>query len=519
MKSYVLTSPDTLSGPARQYPGVTVSKSLIASVDKVSRLRFFVSGRLDGLRYQFINVLRSPLFFREVFERDVARLESILYRLDQNERSKCHVRGPVNNAIIIKSVYKELFKEWKTFPASIEAHSMCLFGSFTKKKFDYTKKLRELKFSYNSAVCNGSTDKFLSVLKARLSDEQFFVDSIQDFIEKLKACSLLGRRAELMRRLAIEIEYRYSQGWYFVFNTLTVDNRHMSVVFPKDGKSGSGWREYIRYCDRFFGVGSFGSFDEAIKCRKAGNDFHVYFAVVEKGSLSGRLHIHVLHMIRDLPSKFSDPNLGRAIPNLREISFMKSFWNYGFSTPIAVRFCAQDAFGMKGWRWPAVSKGGFVAPLVSRSFERLVGYIGKYISKDIDKERGCIWRTRLSRRLGVNPIQSRIRQLPLKSKMEMLRAPNLLLDLGQSRVPKMLFKRLIMKSLPVPILRSLYRKVSLIRTRNLISHFRALIQGTVVYNRLSFGNTEIMTLRMEAVFSLFKAGSYTYCPQGPIYAV
>jgi len=116
---------------------------------------------------------------------------------------------------------------------------------------------------------------------------------------------------------------------------------------------------------------------------------------VEKGGNTGRLHIHVLHIFRDLPIDCGDPNFGMKVAYKREITAMKRFWQYGFSCPKAVRFSETDSFGRRGWRWPAVQEGGVVSALQAKPLGAIVWYVGKYISKDVSKEKeiGCLWRT------------------------------------------------------------------------------------------------------------------------------
>src|SRR5438552_14632257 len=92
----------------------------------------------------------------------------------------------------------------------------------------------------------------------------------------------------------------------------------------------------------------------AAEGRKA-NDSHAdcyqYFCVPEYGTANGRLHFHVVHFMRTLPTGSVDPNFGRRVRNRRQLNSLQNTWPYGYSMPIAVRY-TQDAFSCSRWLWP-----------------------------------------------------------------------------------------------------------------------------------------------------------------------
>ncbi|UOF78723.1 replication associated protein [Microviridae sp.] len=168
------------------------------------------------------------------------------------------------------------------------------------------------------------------------------------------------------------------QQHYMIFNTLTVAPGHMLKVFAENSKA---FKNYIARVNR--------------RCGK-----HHYAAVVEEGSKTGRLHIHVIHFLEKLPKNARDPNTGLAIPNRRELGALKALWDHGYSSPKIIRYSPTDAWGRAAYRWPIDPETG--APLRIRSPVATSLYLAKYINKaHSSKQRETYkWRTRKTHGLG-----------------------------------------------------------------------------------------------------------------------
>ena len=111
------------------------------------------------------------------------------------------------------------------------------------------------------------------------------------------------------------------------------------------------WTHYLKRIRRRIGAAVYGSERKAQRQRTT--DYVHYQCVVEHGSQTGRLHMHVVWFFRDLPSSWKqDPNTGLRVPRRREIEGMKEEWHEGFSVPIAVRTGPRDVWSDLGWRWP-----------------------------------------------------------------------------------------------------------------------------------------------------------------------
>jgi len=204
---------------------------------------------------------------------------------------------------------------------------------------------------------------------------------IIEYLNSMKEVLVEGRKAEMKKRLLLAAEELLIDKKYFcLFNTLTVKPDRFQAVFSKGSKE---WRRYIENLDNLFGIASYQTVREAKKARKAGFEYHQYFAVIEKGGKGGRLHIHVLHMFRDLPISFKDPNYGY-ITNRNEIAAMKELWSHnGYSTPIPIRFGQDDAWGSrtggKGWIMPAKYVEGVLTPQVCKPPRAICNYVAKYM--------------------------------------------------------------------------------------------------------------------------------------------
>lgn len=179
------------------------------------------------------------------------------------------------------------------------------------------------------------------------------------------------RKSMYTQRLINEILCLHDDGWFFVFDTLTLDDVRLDNFYANK----TAMRDYFRK------IGNEVLKAENRSVNDSYNDCYKYFCVPEFGTDNGRLHFHVLHCIRTLPFQCKDPNYGKKTRNYREIRFFKQFWNYGFSSPIAVRY-TNDAFTKKGWLW-VVDKNK--QPLKAKPPVAVALYICKYVSKQINQ--------------------------------------------------------------------------------------------------------------------------------------
>ena len=257
----------------------------------------------------------------------------------------------------------------------------------------------------------------------------------------------LAAVASLKSRLRMALYEAHTHGWYVVFNTLTVSDDNIDAVFAKGSKH---FRDYIRNITRAVGR------QNELTSRQSDElvlELHKYFAVVERGDETGRLHIHVMHMLKTLPKGCTDPNYGIVDGMRREIQEFKKYWRYGLSAPIAIRYGHEDAFSRDGWQWPLrKDKTGLTILFSSGTIDQVANYVGGYL--DMQRLEGK-WKTRMTRNLGLHRIQEIMEKMSSRTLLKALRAPR-----KQSTPPR------------VPhwsILASLMRKMLLMR-----GHFRGL---------------------------------------------
>lgn len=221
-----------------------------------------------------------------------------------------------------------------------------------------------------------------------------------DIIERGSANA---RRSEYLARLDNELAVAIRDGWFVVFDTLTLSEFHEDAFFDCP----TAFRDHVR---------SLGRSVNLVLERPAGHpydDVFRYFAVPEYGKKNGRLHFHCIYLFKALPAGCVDPNLGRRVRNYREIIALKH-WKWGFSAPIAARF-SGDAFSAAGWLWPVDKLG---RPLETKPPIAIAKYVSKYVTKSfLERElwqksnglqRSRQFRIRMTRSFGLTADLSRL---------------------------------------------------------------------------------------------------------------
>lgn len=209
---------------------------------------------------------------------------------------------------------------------------------------------------------------------------------IDNYMKQLTKSSKKMRVSSIRYRIETAMIIANHFGYYMVFNGLSVRDDQLKEVFKPRSKY---WNTYLKNWDRY-------TID------------HDFMAVVERGGKNGRLHIHVIHIFKDMKPWFlKDPNLGKPIPTNRELTLVKKFWKAGFSTPIAVRMSANDAWARIGFRWPIDKETS--QPIEVKPPIALARYITKYVTKAYLTKEKTSWRTRMSRKLGLQVIKSILR--------------------------------------------------------------------------------------------------------------
>lgn len=300
------------------------------------------------------------------------------------------------------------------------------------------------------------------------------------------------------RDLEHEIAFRVHQGWYMVFGTLTVSPDDYSTVFDRGSLC---WQTYIDKVDNRIAKATYGS---VRKAKQMQLDYHTYFACVERGSKNGRLHIHVLHLIKELPEGTTDPNYGRLIPSQRQITTLRECWPHGHSTHIAVRTGNNDAFARQKWRWP-VDKTTNQA-IVSKGPMAVAGYITKYVTKQLnqtDREK-YVWRVRKSRSLGRDIIRQLLSNLTNDHLMMMASNPTIRIKINNRYHPTSVIQEEAFRSLSARL--SMTNRFALgLESHSLpsqLQRLRDLTRETNVSNSRNTGPSQIQTSKSGDIFNV-----------------
>lgn len=316
------------------------------------------------------------------------------------------------------------------------------------------------------------------------------------YFEKIKGNQVRARISELRYRLDTAITEACQKDWFVIFQTLTVSQENYQDVFKKGS---SAWRDYIQTVERAIGSQVYKTRRDMEKDRKKGIRCHEYFAVVERGTKHGRLHIHVLHLCQKLPYGCSrDPNSGKTVPTNQQINGFSKFWRFGSDTPIACRFLANDAFTKLGWRWPYTLKKGtkIFAPREAKPPIALARYVSKYVTEEYCKtKRKEISRCRMSRNLGMNPLMKIMRQSTINSlkQLSMLADPRMFRQKRMISPPSNLIRteasREIMSRISSKMVMTLRRECQ--RQPTLIEQLRTMIPTKQIYKWRKITNLTI----------------------------
>lgn len=289
-------------------------------------------------------------------------------------------------------------------------------------------------------------------------------------------------KSRMVSRIMLELEHARREGWFVVFNTLTVNPEHYHAVFA----SGSDhWRTYVRQVDRAVAIRAYGS----VRNAKGHSGVHRYCAVVESGSRSGRLHIHVLHFMKVLPEGCFDPNRSSGRPDRREITGFRRFWPWGFSSPRPCRLGAGDAFDREKWKWPVVN-GQIQKPSMSAAARYIAKYVTKVYTTSNTRHRYC-WRTRVSRGFGVNVLQEELEQCPKEEVWQVVNNPQIF----RREIDHVRISSSIVRSAALRVVLDYTQWKSLVglpRAQTLIERLRILTRGRPDRKLMSSGGFGIL---------------------------
>lgn len=243
-------------------------------------------------------------------------------------------------------------------------------------------------------------------------------------IQQMNDTGINQRTGTHRTALSYEIAWAAKHNYFMLFNTLTVANGHMHETFAKESKI---FKTYIR------------NFTRTLPGPKRDEKEHTYFACVEAGTQTGRLHIHVIHFFKDLPPTAQDPNLARYKPDYWEIIYFKHLWKH-FSVPKMVRYNPNDAYGKLKWRWPLDRKTQL--PYEIGSPQRVASYMSKYINMSYEnpKREKYLWRIRKSHNLGNKILEELLSTLTPQDLLNIATNDSISAKLNRQKIPPALLR-------------------------------------------------------------------------------
>lgn len=348
--------------------------------------------------------------------------------------------------------------------------------------------LERLHESYSVLVSrldsNNTSEPKPDLLKKSLKEQVLAIDGFpvsyyypkprSPFERYLSAMQKASRKRSLVDRLYFQMHESHKAGWFMVFETLTYDphapNASDALMF------GESWRKHARtvyrgVCKRIYGRRRH---PKGVSV----TDYCHYCAVPELHK-DGRVHLHVLWFLRELPlvASYVDPNSLTSLPYRREINGWPKT-DFGFSTAIAVRY-GDDAYTKKGWKWP-------VDKVTKRAIPCKEHYaVAVYVSKYLDKPRPealCHKKTRLSQGLGLKTLRQRIKLMSPIALYRMLAPMTRLTLFGRSISPTLL-KVTISRELSIRLRDSLKPMLIEGLKRKFLTSMGELVQPPALFKR------------------------------------
>nr|QJB20210.1 MAG: replication initiator protein [Microvirus sp.] len=486
-----MTTSTVLAPQPAQPVASSIPKSL-TYCNKQLALYARIKNRIKALKYHYDHIqLADDALYHETTQ----KLASYITLLEYNN-------------FICNKAYLDALRGFNKMPETTRDHVTEIFGRIIKKTNRIDSLLQEN--ARNVRFAKKYNKKAINQYLTEKEDLETKKKLINEFKSKLRLDCLNARQLELKKRLTYAILEAKKENWYLVFGTLSVDDHNYSKVFNEES---SAWTDYIRSVDRAVGISLCGNWRNAIEQRNSGNDFHKYFAVVEQGGKTGRLHIHVIHMMKKLPLDAKDPNNGMTQPIKQNIECFRKYWPHGYvSLWKAMRTSNSDAFGQANWRWPVQQeiKDGDInyKPLPIGGIMRVVNYVGKYITKNyLNQKQGELkWRTKMSRKLGLKPMEKLAEKLTVTQLYNLLKIKPTI-KLFNKTIPTGILKRVVFKkwlnqkSMTKNTIRRLMALKNLESKENVLKRFENSILPLPTSSPLKCGDITMTTISKTDAFN------------------
>lgn len=209
-------------------------------------------------------------------------------------------------------------------------------------------------------------------------------------------------KAYYSQKIAFEISQAAKKGWYIVFDTLKFADDKIGSFYDDNNNKDATKRPINLYTGGFAkDIAQRLNIKNRDKIPRT--DYYRFFCVPEYGSETNRLHFHLLHLMKVLPSNCErDPNFANKSQNRTEVQGMKYKWKYSTqTTPIAVRH-QGDSFGAKlKWLAPKkINNQGLLEAADVKQPQAIAAYMSKYVAKGVDEleSQGDKWNQDMKRK-------------------------------------------------------------------------------------------------------------------------
>src|SRR2546428_13918276 len=123
-----------------------------------------------------------------------------------------------------------------------------------------------------------------------------------------------SRRTLAIQRLMNAIRQAHADGWFIVFDTLTLAADRLEAFYDNP----NAFRHFFRDIGRMVLAA------EGRKANDSHADCYQYFCVPESGTANGRLHFDAVHFMLTLPTGSVDTNFRRRVSNHRQLYSLRN---------------------------------------------------------------------------------------------------------------------------------------------------------------------------------------------------
>ena len=334
-------------------------------------------------------------------------------------------------------------------------------------------------------------DDFIDKFGLYHSDKRYYRKGTikYDYYQKLKDRKAYTDSQMFQLRLESALSEAIQNDFYPLFVTLTLCDNSVNafehIVGKRENALASFRRKFARKIIADFKGISVRQVEKNL--RENGekvDDFVEYAQIMEKGDKNGRIHYHLLYIVKcDLPDAWIAQKPIFDGDGRYSIVGAENCWQYGRSEVRPCRYGERDVWKRKfNWDVP-LEKVGLYSP------QKLSGYLTKYSVKKIGENISCLKKLRrsMSRNFGLKGLKEIILKNPKPSLMGII--PNQLKKMTGKRIPKQqwmkLAWRVILPQVNLEVVMKILKEEC--ETRRQKVHSNLMTRKALNYKKPNFG--------------------------------